>query len=205
MACAAGPDTIEDGLVLCLDAANTKSYSGAGTSIYNLIDGVASTINGPFTFANNTIWLENDTGFASTNVSYIQCPSLTNITSVCIWHKPVTTVGSHYLLDMRTGGANGWIYSGGPGSDWSTGAVYMDGELISASSISWANAVTYGQWQYVTLIASTPATDDITLFSRYSANEGIDTTVGMVQIYDRVLTADEIEQNFQAQRGRFGI
>ena len=28
----AGPDVVEDGLVLCLDAGNTKSYSGSGTT-----------------------------------------------------------------------------------------------------------------------------------------------------------------------------
>ena len=31
MACNAGPDIIEDGLVLCLDAANINSYPKSGT------------------------------------------------------------------------------------------------------------------------------------------------------------------------------
>ena len=32
MASHSGPDIIEDGLVLALDAANTKSYGGSGTT-----------------------------------------------------------------------------------------------------------------------------------------------------------------------------
>ena len=32
MACHGGPDIVEDNLVLCLDAANTKSYPGSGTT-----------------------------------------------------------------------------------------------------------------------------------------------------------------------------
>jgi hypothetical protein len=36
MSVAGGPDLIQDGLVLCLDAANTKSYPGSGTSWVDL-------------------------------------------------------------------------------------------------------------------------------------------------------------------------
>jgi len=32
MGAAAGPDIVEDGLVLCLDAANPKSYPGSGNT-----------------------------------------------------------------------------------------------------------------------------------------------------------------------------
>ena len=35
MACNSGPDIIEDGLVLCLDAGNKRSYPGSGTTWYD--------------------------------------------------------------------------------------------------------------------------------------------------------------------------
>jgi hypothetical protein len=35
MACNSGPDIIEDGLVLCLDAGNKRSYPGTGTTWYD--------------------------------------------------------------------------------------------------------------------------------------------------------------------------
>jgi len=55
MACNAGPDIIEDGLLLCLDARNKKSYSGTGTSWKNLVDGENGVLaNGPtFSSSNN--------------------------------------------------------------------------------------------------------------------------------------------------------
>jgi len=45
MSCAGGPDLVQDGLVLCLDAGNRKSYSGSGTVWKDL----ASSNNGTLT------------------------------------------------------------------------------------------------------------------------------------------------------------
>jgi len=49
MAGSTGPDIIQDGLVLALDAANTKSYPGSGTSISDLSgnSNIGTLINGP--------------------------------------------------------------------------------------------------------------------------------------------------------------
>jgi len=48
MACNAGPDIIEDGLVLCLDAGNNNSYPKSGTTWSDLVGANNGTlINGP--------------------------------------------------------------------------------------------------------------------------------------------------------------
>jgi len=48
MACHGGPDIIEDNLVLCLDAGNTKSYPGSGTTWTDIMGGNDATLeNGP--------------------------------------------------------------------------------------------------------------------------------------------------------------
>ena len=48
MACNAGPDIIEDGLVLCLDAANINSYPKSGTTWTDLAGFHDGTLtNGP--------------------------------------------------------------------------------------------------------------------------------------------------------------
>ena len=54
MACNSGPDIIEDGLVLCLDAANINSYPKSGTTWSDLKGSNDGTLtNGPtFSSAN---------------------------------------------------------------------------------------------------------------------------------------------------------
>ncbi len=48
MSAAAGPDIIENGLVLCLDAANRQSYAGSGTVWSSLVRDLNGTLtNGP--------------------------------------------------------------------------------------------------------------------------------------------------------------
>ena len=55
MGCSSGPDIIEDGLVLCLDAASKRSYIGSGTSWKNLADSEnGALINGP-TFSSDNV------------------------------------------------------------------------------------------------------------------------------------------------------
>ena len=55
MASKSGPDIIEDGLVLCLDAASKRSYIGNGTSWKNLADSEnGALINGP-TFSSDNV------------------------------------------------------------------------------------------------------------------------------------------------------
>ena len=45
MAINAGPDIVEDGLVLCLDAANINSYPKTGTTWTDLKGGNNGTLN----------------------------------------------------------------------------------------------------------------------------------------------------------------
>ena len=72
MGCSSGPDIIEDGLVLCLDAASKRSYGGSGTTWSNLAgsnDGILN--NGP------TFNTENGGSFAFDGTDdYVELSSL---------------------------------------------------------------------------------------------------------------------------------
>ena len=46
MAASSGPDIIDDGLILCTDAKNTKSYPGSGTTWTNLAGSTDLTFEG---------------------------------------------------------------------------------------------------------------------------------------------------------------
>ena len=77
----------------------------------------------------------------------------------------------------------------------STGmSIYQNGLLVSsvsASGLTWFGGTTY----------------DTVLGRNYvsSANGSFTGNIGLVKVYNRALTQDEITQNFNALRGRFGI
>lgn len=197
---------IRNGLVFYLDAANIKSYSGSGTTMTDLcsMSGTA-TLGGTYSFSNGTIRIDNSSTTALNNVSHIQLPTITNITTVSLWYYVNSIAGgTRYLLDMRTGGTGGWIYNSGTGSNWASGTAYVNGG--GGQSIAWGNIEpSIGVWRNVTITASTPATDDMNLFSRYSDAEGYDVTFGAALIYNRLITQTENRANFEALRGRYGI
>lgn len=205
------PRIITDGLVLLLDAGNTKSYPGSGSSITDLTkNNTTATLNGTHSFSSEGIRISNtDTTDRTNNVSHIQLGSVTNITTVSLWYKLESISGdeTRYLLDMRTGGSTGWIYKFGAGSNWADGSLYLNSKNLGTINSNTDAAVTnnIGQFRNIVVIAATPATDDMNLFSRFSDNEGLDVTFAAASIYNRALSADEIAQNFEALRGRFGI
>jgi hypothetical protein len=199
-----GPNIVTDGLIAILDPSNPKSYSG-GSTIVNLVDGVSHSLNGTYspttTNGNTTLRIANSTNSNAGNNSHIQLSSLSNITTVSLWYYEHGVYAPRYLLDMRTGGSSGWIYTGGPGVNWSSGTLYQNGG--SPLSVTWGNVAVLNEWRNTTVIANTPATDDMNLFSRYSDNEGMDVTFGYCLIYNRVLTESENRQNYNATKSRF--
>ena len=203
------PKIITDGLVFSIDANNKKSYPGSGTSITDLTNNnTTATLNGTHSFSSEGIRITNNDSDKLNNVSYIQLGSVTNITTVSLWYKLESTASTHrYLLDMRTGGSTGWIYSYSAGSNWSSGALYLNSKNLGTINDNRDEAMTnnIGQFRNIVVIAATPATDDMNLFSRFSDNEGLDVTLAAASIYNRALSADEIAQNFEALRGRFGL
>jgi hypothetical protein len=205
MAIAYNTSVVRDGLVLYLDAANPKSYPGSGATINNLIkNNVTAEFVGSYSFSNGQVTLNNSSENLLSNISHIQSSTITNITTVSLWYKVNSNITTRYLLDMRSGGAGGWIYNAGTGSNWSSGTLYRNGG--SAITLEWSNIEPYlNNWINITVIASTPATDDINLFSRLSDNEGYDVTFGVAMIYNRVISESENKKNFEALRGRYGI
>ena len=62
-----------------------------------------------------------------------------------------------------------------------------------------------GVWRNVTLISNVDVTDDITLFARFSQNEGLDVTFGVITVYNRVISESENTSLFNVTRGRYGL
>jgi hypothetical protein len=92
-----GPKAVTDGLTVCLDAANTKSYPGSGTAWYDL------TGNGyTGTLSNGAVYGSGNGGYISVDGvdDYILIGPVSNTgtstisVSWCVWVYPSSTAGN---------------------------------------------------------------------------------------------------------------
>ena len=236
------PSIVTNGLVLCLDAGNTKSYPGSGTTWTDL-SGFGSTgtlTNGPTYSSNNSGYLGFDGTNDFVNVSS-GIPERTDRFTNEIWVYPTSL----------TGGASGYstlIRMNGRRPDNSSGDFYFT--LINLGQVhceirNLANTgydpyttstgvVSVNNWYHIVQVidrpagnlkfyvnnslvlnASTTTYSIITNSSIQIAQQGTNVSnefarrltgrVSNVKLYNRALTAAEIQQNFNATRSRFGI
>lgn len=211
------PRIITDGLVLCLDAANIKSYSGSGNTVINLVQSSSSANLVGGAYVSNNVFVLDGTDDTITVSNF----ELRRNHTISCWIRPETF--SFFMLGHGTDGfssaalhvflttttieyrmwANDFSASVSPiANAWYnftftyqhtspyTRNIYLNGELIG----------TYDGSQYV-------GTGNFRFGALYSSGgtEYGQGNFGPVSIYSRILSAEEIKQNFNALRGRFGI
>lgn len=217
-----------DGLVLCLDAANPRSYPLSGTSWNDLSgnENHGTLINGP-TFSNEN---GGSIVFDGSN-DYINQPSpLLNLTdfsfsawingSGIIFGSGVEETWPRYWFFQQSGftfrptqvignGINYTISIPSPiTSQWnmvsyvrssSTMYAYQNGILVSTYSSFPTNAlITYANWgQFIGKVKRD--------FNQYTSELFFTGNIAQVSIYNKALSANEVRQNFNATRGRYGI
>ena len=211
-----GPRVVEDGLVLCLDAGNPKSYPGSGTTWTDLSGqgNNGTLVNGPTYSSSNG----GNFNFDETD-DYVDCGQVLNNSAYTkiAWFRPET---STYNIVSGTAGATAFwmsnttdtLYSGHNGS-WYI-VSYSPGNMLNQW---WCGAVTFNTstgWvlylngeQVDTDASTTAPTGDGTIFigAHGVAANLFDGDIPVVQIYNRALSASEISQNFNATRSRFSI
>jgi hypothetical protein len=233
----AGPEIVEDGLVLALDAANPKSYPGSGTTWTDLSgNGNTGTLtNGPtYSSANggSIVFDGVDDGVNLPNKSDFYLIPNQNQTN-CGWFNTNNTNTSTIIYDARNsvGSTVGYfigVQSGGLLRAW----FYYT--FNDASSLQINTAISAGIWYHYAVVFDRNGLMSLYLngilkssvnISSFSANDySINTnpTIGIksysgsgispfsgniaqVSIYNRALTPQEIQQNFNATRSRYGI
>ena len=225
-----GPDTVTDGLVLSLDAANKKSYPGSGTA-WNDLSGNA--ING--TLTNGPVFSSDNVGIIDFDGSndYIQLQSNgtgtfnNQIFSLGMWFK-VDSLASYNVLfsyDYTAHSAPHYAThlrletSGRIRFHWNNGAnrsMFTDEGVIVADT--WYNIyITFksGKQQLFingTVIHSTTLPDTITFYNQEvwigRSNFSSGYTNGKITLfnyYNRELSAAEVVQNYNATKSRFGL
>lgn len=215
-----GANIATDGLVLYIDAANDKSYPGSGTDAYDISgNNRHCTMNNGAATANDPISVFTFDGVDDTITTNSVQNYITSNLSIDIFVK----VGTHGNFNDYV--SNNWVNSGwllySTSTDWyfsvaQSGAQY--GARISHNNnLGWTHLVgAYDGTQgnlYVNgeLVDTSPeAPDGATFDSNVTIRIGAPTEpgsykIGFVRLYDRALTADEVRQNFNATRARFGM
>ena len=209
------PSIVTDGLVLCVDAANSKSYPGSGSTFFDLsgnnrhgtllnspahdteaggcfhFDATNERISLPINLQNTQYTVMGIARYATSSGNGRVISATNNW--LMGWYANNT---SYYYAN------SGWVHTGNGGhtTDWicfaATGDTvaenykfYRNGVLIknrTASGLNGPNIITLGGWSYGT-------------------SEASNCKVAYLSAYQRVLSPTEIEQNYQAIRSRFGL
>ena len=229
------PLIVRDGLVLCLDAANKRSYPGSGSSFVDLSN------NG------NNGTLTNQAQFNSANRGvidfdgtddYIDAGSdlisgTNNKFTISFWIVPDSLTGTNQNVALCGWGSNG---IGGNGL-----VIYFSGAQTSSKVHVQKNSggqhtlngtaytPTVGEWFNWVYTSDTSSNQQISYINgRYLSSQTAGAVPGSsgglrfgasvdymkfdlngrmnnLMFYNRALTADEVRQNYNATRGRYGI
>lgn len=228
-----GPNVVTDGLVLALDAANTKSYPGSGTTWRDISgNGNNGTLtNGPTFSSDNggSIVFDNVNDYVNlgtpSTLAGLQVPL-----TISLWAKIPTTDSYDVLYSAYGSTINSRLYSmlrldsgtfryftsTSNGSFqqygtlvpltniWNFYAVTVSGTLSSASLTMYLNKLS--QSFSLSALSTTP---DLTVPIRIGANgngtEPWNGNIAICSVYNRSLSASEILQNYNAQKSRFGL
>jgi hypothetical protein len=217
------PKTITDGLVLYLDAANTRSYPGSGTVWSDLS---RSGING--TLTNDPTFNSGNGGsvvFDGTN-DFVQCTGSLTLTAATFvsWIRRNGTQGQYDgILYSRGSNITGMAFytSNQLGYTWNNNAnTYTWNSGLTIPNLTWcmvALSVTstaatayLGQIDGITTATNTVShasslLDDIKLAQDDNGGRFFNGNIAIAQIYNRALSSTEITQNFNATKTRFGL
>jgi hypothetical protein len=218
---------VTNGLVLDLDAAKVASYPGTGTTWYDISgnNNNGTLTNGP-TFSGigkqAAIVFDGVDDYVSGSGVFLSTQG-----TITVWFKTSNTYPNNYLLSLPFASANNNGFdlgfsgtttfrgiitttSGNDTLQYST--TYSDNNWhMGAITYSASNAVLY--YDGVARDTSTTVSGSIRQqangefnIARFGSFGGyVAASISNATVYNRALSADEVSQNFNALRGRYGI
>jgi hypothetical protein len=219
-----GPKIVTDGLVLALDAANTKSYV-SGSTTWNDLSGNgrnATLTNGPsFNSENGGGIVFNGTNQSAT-ISSSDFWRLATSSTVSMWCKPITNNGG-YVISFQKGSWQGWVFQ-------ANGGVIYSGQFGGNDLDSNFGSISFNTWQQWTLVVNRetaqylrykngvflgsssitqtaiPSTSPLYLGFRGQVGDNYaNANIASLSIYNRALSAAEIAQNYYTLKSRFNL
>ena len=231
MALSHSPKIVTDGLVLCLDAADPKSYSGSGTTWYDRSgNGYDATLQGTIDFTSNH---GGELNYGNNQiVDWVQLDgnAFSSITTSHVWSLETvmrldTITGTRYMHSMSKGGdsnfaivqvnSSGTIHpynetkNSGSDAGFNTGEKFLFTIVHKSGS---QDVYKNGVW-----VANYSAANDVSgglngwvlnqeqdgNLGGFSAVQNTPMGIYSVRLYNKSLTAEEVLQNYNAQKGRF--
>jgi hypothetical protein len=231
MSVVANPSVVTSGLVLCLDTTNRRSYPGTGSILYDVSGNGINMIDTGFgtfpTYQSGDSTLSFSSNYIGNNTA--QSPlNITNNITVEVWVNQSTLVNHGGILVFGSALGEQWSLNSNSTSGFEFGTNWPSTWYLTSPTVGSATAV--NTWISVSLsFASGTTIWYVNGTLNQSIAQGISSLtsvsnafVGMgnnfpggfeyfsgkmsvVRVYNRVLTAAEISQNFNAMRGRYGI
>ena len=229
-----GANIVTQNLILNLDAANSRCYVGSGSSINDIsianqsgsLTTVSTSGNGgssSFTFnGTDSLML-----FASTVLVGV---GLTNTLTCEAWIKPTTFGATNIakIIERRLSTTNSSGFSISINNSITTnGLVFENWVRGNKQSTYVSNVIVTNAWQQVVVqiepqtrfyvngeLAGIGNTRDFSVSigastfigtNNSSATETFNGSIGIIRFYNRFLGADEIRNNYDATKGRYGL
>ena len=215
-----GPNIVRDGLVLYLDAGSPNSYQGSGTTwkdISKVNQNNGTLINGPtFNSGNGGVIVFDGT---DDYVRFSQVPSLTNQLTMECWfylnaiqsqnQNRLISNGDNYVIYLASTSQLSFYMSNQGGYIASTGNSFLNSWSHIVATYNGINRAIYINGVLKTTSnASGNVPNGNTLNIGAFQNQSVYTLNGRMsqaRIYNRGLTANEVLQNYNATKGRFGL
>jgi len=217
------PNIVKDGLVFYVDAANPKSYPGSGTNITDLIFKTIGTFHGSPTFQsafNGIIDFDGTDDYIDTNFNTDY-----NYISFSFWCRRDAGVNDGTYL-TRWGNSSNWSFiiredssnnlriqlqcSNGSSisntdislsiGDWNCYTVTFNGTIVRI----YKNGIQISTENLSGVLKS--GTPDLFIGDRTTLSQSpFNGQIGPIQLYNKALTQEQVLQNYQAQKERFGL
>ena len=226
------PKISTDGLVLCLDAANTKSYPGSGTVWSDLSRGGnnGTLTNGPTFNSGNggSIVFDGVNDYVDCGVSNISLPI--NITLI-LWIYQSTTTGYRNIITKEgatftdldygfTTSPNGnlyfWFHNGSyrihetltnnislTNTWYHVSAIFND--TNNTVNIYVNGTQVYNQSETTSMLAHSNSRLFVGWRNSLVSGQLFSGRISQAQIYNRALSSTEVLQNYNATKSRFGL
>ena len=217
------PKIVTDGLVFSFDAKNPKCYSGSGTNcsdsiIQNagLVEGGATyNSDGYFSFVTDDyLRFPNDTSLDNQSFSVEVFARTNSLSQNGFWFEK-GTVNTQYSL-FQSGSVI--LFRSDPNNtnminittanylnttDW----FHIVGTCTSGSQVLYIDGVSVGTGTTSGTFSTNSGGMSIGAYGGYSGNKSYyyNGDIGVVRVYSKVLSQVEVQQNFQALRGRYEL